>query len=64
MIDFDQEFAYTDVRNSCRAQYDLVRFCRRPVGHKEGHACGFGKNRVAWHDNDLDEAPAKFVTKE
>lgn len=50
----DVEFAYTDWRNSCRDLYGLDHGgvdlrCRRPGGHDDEHACGFGAGRVRWH---------------
>jgi hypothetical protein len=44
----DQEFAYIPWRSACRNLYDVDMFCRRPSGHDEEHAAGFGQNRKRW----------------
>jgi len=44
----DVEFAYTAWENSCRDLYSLAQCCRRPAGHDDDHASGYGPTRVRW----------------
>jgi hypothetical protein len=44
----DIEFAYTSWQQSCRNLYSIEQACRRPGGHADAHAAGFGAARVRW----------------
>jgi hypothetical protein len=47
--ELDLEFTWTpfDVPR-CRDPYTLDQQCRRPAGHSDEHASGFGASRVRW----------------
>lgn len=44
----DREFSYTTYADSCKDLYSPFYLCRRPKGHKNKHAAGFGESRVKW----------------
>lgn len=46
--ELDVEFAYTTWQQSCRNLYTIDQACRRPRGHDDGHAAGYGSARVRW----------------
>jgi hypothetical protein len=49
----DLEFAFTSDRDSCRDLYSPYYYCRRPRGHDDVHAAGFGSARLRWkHEPD------------
>jgi hypothetical protein len=56
----DLEFAYTTYQDSCRDLYSPHYYCRRPVGHDDVHAAGFGPHRLRW-EHQPDHRPHKVV---
>ena len=51
----DLEFAYTTHADSCKAPWGVAAlgsliYCRRPYGHHDDHAAGYGMTRRRWDD--------------
>lgn len=42
------EFAWTSHDDSCRDLYNIDQYCRRPRGHEDAHASGFGLGLSFW----------------
>ncbi|MBA2444729.1 MAG: hypothetical protein H0V49_05285 [Nocardioidaceae bacterium] len=47
--ELDIEFAYTNWQQACHDLYTLVQSCKRPKGHADEHASGYGSQRTRWH---------------
>lgn len=46
----DLEFAYTTWADSCRNLFHIDQCCRRPDGHDDNHAAGYGASRRRWQE--------------
>ena len=60
----DLEFAYTLWDDSCLDINSLHYRCRRPRGHNDEHAAGFGAQRIRWSQQEPDnlDAPLTMIT--